>query len=167
MVVEHGLVGRVVVHGVDGEVAALGVFVLGAEVIVAQDPAMLVLGRVDGGVAAEGGHFQQVLAEHHVHDLEAAADDEGAPEQLFHLFGRGVGGDVEVFRLHAQQQVAHRAADHEGLEAGFLQGLGDAHRVGGHELRIDAVLFGAEDHGLGRVALVFHAKDFADEFFNH
>ena len=71
--------------------------------------------------AAEGGHFQQVLAEHHVHDLEAAADDEGAPEQALDLFRRGVGGDVEVLGLDAQQQVAHRAADQEGLEAGFLQ----------------------------------------------
>jgi hypothetical protein len=29
------------------------------------------------------------------------------------------------------------------------------------------MLVGAEDHGLGGVALVFHAKDLADEFFNH
>jgi hypothetical protein len=64
-----------------------------------------------------------------VHDLEAAADDEGAPEQALDLLRRGVGGDVEVLRLHAQQQVAHRAADDKGLEAGFLQGLRDADRV--------------------------------------
>jgi hypothetical protein len=29
------------------------------------------------------------------------------------------------------------------------------------------MLVRAEDHGLGGVALVFHAKDFTDEFFNH
>jgi hypothetical protein len=90
--------------------------------------------------AAEGGHFQQVLAEHHVHDLEALADDEGAPEQALDLLRRGVGGDVEVLRLHAQQQVAHRAADDKRLEAGFLQGAGDAHRVRGQQLRVDLVL---------------------------
>jgi hypothetical protein len=38
--------GRVVVHGVDGEVAPHGVFVLRTEGVVAQDAAMLVLRRV-------------------------------------------------------------------------------------------------------------------------
>ena len=36
------------------------------------------------------------LAEHHVHQLEAAADDAGAAEQRADLLGRGVGGHVEV-----------------------------------------------------------------------
>gem|GEM_PF-5173865 len=167
VVVQHRLRGRIVVHRVDGEVAARGVLVLGAEVVVAQDAAMLVLRRVGAAGAAEGRHFQQLLAEHHVHDLEAAADDEGAAEQFFHLLRRGVGGDVEILRFHAQQQVAHGAADDEGLEAGFLQGLGQADRVRRQQLRVDAVLLEAEDHRLGGIALVFHAKDFTNEFFNH
>jgi hypothetical protein len=37
------------------------------------------------------------------------------------LLGRGVGGDVEVLRLEAEEEVAHRAADDERLEAGLLQ----------------------------------------------
>jgi hypothetical protein len=123
VVVQHRLAGRIVVHGVDGEVAAGGVFVLLAEGVVAQHAAMFILGRGFGRGATEGGHFEQVLTEHDVHDLEAAADDEGAAEQLLDLFRRGVGGDVEVLGLDAQQQVAHRAADDEGLVAGFLQGL--------------------------------------------
>ena len=128
---------------------------------------MLVLGRVVAAVAAEGGHFQQVLAEHHVHDLEAAADDEGAPEQALDLLGRGVGGDVEVLGLHAQQQVAHGAAHHEGLEACLLQGLGHPDRIRRDVLRVDLVLFRPQDHRFGRIALVFDAEDFTDEFFNH
>ena len=82
---------------------------------------MFIFWRIDVADAAEGGHFQQILAEHHVDDLEAATDDKGAPEQTFDLFGRGIGGDVEILGLHAEQQIAHRAAHHEGLEAGFLQ----------------------------------------------
>ena len=35
--------------------------------------------------------------------------------------GVRVGRDVEVLRLEAEQQVAHRAADDERLEAGVLQ----------------------------------------------
>jgi hypothetical protein len=141
--------------------------VLGTEVVIAQDTAMLVLRRIVAAVAAEGGHFQQLLAEHHVHDLEAAADDEGAAEQFFHLLRRGVGGDIEIFRLHAQQQVAHGAADDEGFETGFLQGLRQADRVRRHEFGVDAVFFRPEDVRFGRIALVFHAKDFTNEFFNH
>jgi hypothetical protein len=163
----RSLRGRVVVHGVDGEVAPFGILVLRAEAVVAQDAAMLVLRRIVAALAAEGGHLEQVLAEHHVHDLEAAADDEGTPEQFFHFFRGGVGGDVEVFRLHPQQQVAHGATDHEGLETGFLQRLGHADRVRRNEFQVDAVVVRAEDVGLGGVALVFHTKDLADEFFNH
>jgi hypothetical protein len=108
---------------------------------------MFILRRVGRGGAAEGGHFQQVLAEHHVHDLEALADDEGAAEQALDLLRRGVGGDVEVFRLHAQQQVAHRAADDEGFVAGFLQGAGDADGIVRQQARIDAVGFRPQHHG--------------------
>ena len=73
-------------------------------------------------VGAEGRHLDHLVvaaaAEHHVHDAKAPADDEGAPEQRLHLLGRGVGGDVEVLRPQADQQVAHRAADDVGLVAG-------------------------------------------------
>ena len=60
-------------------------------------------------------------ADVHVHEPEAPADDERAAEQRLHLLRRRVGGDVEVLGLDAEQQVAHRAADHERLEARFLQ----------------------------------------------
>ena len=52
---------------------------------------------------AEGGDFDQVLTKHHMHDLKAAANDEGAPEQAFDFFRCGVGGHIKVFRLNAQQ----------------------------------------------------------------
>ena len=96
--------------------------------------------RGGGGAAGtEGRDLDRVGAEHHVHEAEAAADDVRATEQALDLLGRGIGRDVEVLRLDVQQQVAHRAADDEGLEAGVLQGLGDARRVGRHQLRVDAV----------------------------
>jgi len=94
--------GRIVVHGVDGEVAPHGVFVLFAEGIVAQHAAVFILGGTVGRSAAEGGDFDQFLAEHDMHDLEPAADDEGAPEQLLDLFRRGIGGDVKIFGFDCQ-----------------------------------------------------------------
>jgi hypothetical protein len=81
-------------------------------------------------------------AEDHVHQAEAPADDEGAAEQRLHLLGRGVGGDVEVLRPQADQQVAHGAADDVGLVAGILERAHHAHGVVVEQLRIDAVFFG-------------------------
>ena len=151
VVVQHGLVGRVVIHGVDGEVAAHGVFVLRPEAVVAQHAAVFILRRVVGAGPAEGRHFQQFLAKHHVHDLEAAADDERAPEQALDLLGRCVGGDIEVFRFHAQQQVAHGAAHHKRFKAGFLQGLGHAHGVWRQQPGIDPVFVRTQDIRFGRI----------------
>jgi ATP-dependent Clp protease adapter protein ClpS len=169
VVVQHLLRRRVVVHRIDGEVAPHRVLVLRPEAVVAQDAAVFILRRVHFAGAAEGGHLEQVLAEHHVHDLEALADDEGAPEQPLDLFGRSVGGDVEVFRLDAEQQVAHRAADDEGLETGILQRRGHPDRVRRHQFGIDPVFCRAEHDGFARVArwLFLDAEDLADEFFNH
>ncbi len=168
MVIEHHLGGRIVIHGVDGEVAPDGVFMLFAEGIVTQYAAVLILGRTVRRGAAESGHFQLLLSQHHMHDLEPLADDEGAPEQALDLFRRGVGRDVEILGLDPEQQVAHRAADHEGLEAGILQCLRDAHGVRRQQLRIDAMFLWAEYHGLAAIDRFFRGAEYAaDELFNH
>lgn len=138
MVVMHGFVGGVVIHRVDGEVAAGGVFGLGAPDVVAQHTAagvdgvrvVVQLGALDAlagghllGVnrvdeRAEGRDFDDFLiasaVERDVHDLEAAPDDARAAEQRLDLIGRGVGRHIEVFRLDAEQQVAHGTAHDEG-----------------------------------------------------
>ena len=152
VVIDHDLRGRVVVHGVDGEVAANGVFFLRAPDVVAQHAA----GRIDGvfhagqfafagflvarhlfgrsvvQVGAEGGDFNHLVlaptAIDHVHDAKAPPDDESAAKQAFDLFGRGVGGHVKVFGAQTEQQVAHGAAHDIGDKTGFLQG---AHHVDG------------------------------------
>ncbi|KAG0773604.1 hypothetical protein G6F22_014741 [Rhizopus arrhizus] len=95
VVVDDFLVVRVVVQRVHREGAALGVFFLRAEHIVAQDAAVLVGFLVFRGGRPERRGLDDFLAEHHVHQLEAAADDAGAAKQRADLFGRGVGGHVE------------------------------------------------------------------------
>ena len=45
---------------------------------------------------AEGGDFDHLAAETHVHDLKTAADDPAALEQALNLLRRGVGDHVEV-----------------------------------------------------------------------
>ena len=113
VVVDHGLRHRVVVHRVDREVAPRGVFDLRAPDVVAQHAAfgvdhvglvgqlraagLLVAGHLFGGggvqVGTEGRDLDGLVlapaAEHHVHQAEATADDEGAAEQRLHLLGRG------------------------------------------------------------------------------
>ena len=75
VVVDDVFACRVVIECVSGEVAAGGVFLLRAEDIVVQDPAVFVLFRVGVKFATEGGDLDHFLPEHRVHDLEAAADD--------------------------------------------------------------------------------------------
>ena len=168
VVVDDDLAHRVVVHRVDGEVAPRGVLDLRAPDVVAQDAALgvddvalvdevlargllvaahlLGVGRVEH--RAEGrdlDHFREapVLAaatEDDVDDAKAPADDEGAPEQRLHLLGRGVGGDVEVLRAQADEQVAHRAADDVGLVAGVGERRDDLDGALVDQRRVDAVL---------------------------
>ena len=89
---------------------------------------------------AERRHFDDFAAGVHVHEPEAPADDERAAEQRLHLLRRRVGGDVEVLRLDAEQQVADGAADHESLEARFLQVADDRARAVGQLRGADGML---------------------------
>jgi hypothetical protein len=92
-----------------------------------------------GECAAEGGDLQRFGTDHHMHDLEAAADDAGAAEGVADLLRRRVGGDIEILRLLADQQVAHGAADHVGLEAFFLKGFAGAPGGAGEVFAPDAM----------------------------
>ena len=104
VVVDHHLRGRVVIHGVDGEVAAHRVFLLGAPDVVAQHAAGGIHGVLHAGkftaagflvarhllgcgvvqVGAEGGNLDHLVLPaapiHHVHDAKAPPDDEGPAE---------------------------------------------------------------------------------------
>lgn len=117
-VVEDALADRVVVQGIDGEVATLRVFFRGAVYVVTQDAATGIVRRtvavalvVFRMVGAEGGDFDDLTAEMHVDQLEAATNDARVAELGTDLFGGGTGGDVEVFRRDAQHQVADTATD--------------------------------------------------------
>ena len=107
------------IEGVAGKVAPPRVFGQRAVGVVLHNPTLLVLHCL--AAAAEGGDFDGFGPHHDVDDAEAAADDAAAAEDGADFFGRGVGGDVEVFRFRADQEVAHCAADHIGFIAGLLQ----------------------------------------------
>ena len=154
---------RVVVHGVDGVVAPRRVLNLRAPDVVAQDPAAgidhvglvlrrptcslagchFLVGRSRVQVRTEGRDLDRLVlaaaAEDHVHQTEAAADDESAAEVRLHLLGRGVGGHVPVLGPQPDQQVTHGATYDVGLVPGVLQRLHDAHRVRVEQAGVDAV----------------------------
>jgi len=196
VIVDHDLVGRVVVHGVDGEVAARRVFFLRAPDVVAQHPAAgvhrvlharelalagaLVARHLLGGsvvhVGAEGRDLDHLMlappAVHHVHDAKTPPDDEGAAEQRLDLLGRGVGGHVEVLGPQPQQQVAHRAAHHVGLEARLLQRGDHVFRAFVDQGRIDLVnlcrhLLALAEAALALCAAGGLAEQLVDEFLDH
>ena len=139
------------------------------------------LGQAAVQVGAEGGDFDDLMlaaaAVDDVHDAKAPADDEGAAEQRLHLFGRGVGGNVEVLGAQADQQVAHRTADDIGLITGILERVHHIHGAVVDQLDVDTVFFdgyilalpergffGPLGAGLGAVRF---AEQLVDEFFDH
>ena len=168
VVVHHHLRDGVVVHRVDREVPTRGVLDLGPPDVVAEHaPAgvhdvglareflpggLLVAADLLGGagvqVGPEGRDLDDLVlaatTEHHVHQAEAPADDEGPPEQGLDLLRRGVGGHVEVLGAHADDEVAHRTAHDVGLVACVLERAHHARRVGIDEAGIDAVLVGGD-----------------------
>jgi len=96
-------------------------------------------------IAAEGCGLDQLLSAHDMDQPEPAADDPGSPEQRRSLFRGRIGGDIEILGRAAEQQVAHRTADHERLVAMVLQCRGDPKRTGADAFPADAVPL-ARDH---------------------
>jgi hypothetical protein len=45
-----------------------------------------------------------------VGETEPSTDEPAIPEDLFDLMGPGIGGNIEILRLPAEQQVAHPAS---------------------------------------------------------
>ena len=56
-----------------------------------------------------------------MHQPEAPADDDRAAEERLYLLRARVGGDVEILRLDAEQEIPHRAADHVARKTAFAQ----------------------------------------------
>ena len=161
-VVEDDVRRRVVVQGVDGEVAAKGVFVDGAVGVVAQNQAIRGNPRAGtravraiayavrfrhGGDAAgaaaaatESGHFDDLAAHPNMDDAKTPPDDARPREHGAHVFRRGVRGDIEILRRAPDEQVAHAAAHQVGIEPRGAQFLHHRQGVRGHPRPVDAVI---------------------------
>jgi hypothetical protein len=141
---------RIVVQRIDREIPARGIVGLIAEDVVGENAAVLV-GVGFAGILrrAERRDFNGLRARQHVHQPEAAADDEGAAKQRLDLLRRGVGGDIEVLGLEAQQQIAHGPADDKGVKALALQPLDHLHRAAAHPHVADGIACRGGDDRFG------------------
>ena len=134
VVIDHIPRQRVVVHGIDGEVAPRCGFVLRSPHVVAQHTtagvngvfharqlrlaaalvALDLLGVSAVQVSAKGGHLDHLVftptPKHHMHNSKAPPNDEGAPEQGLDFFGCGIRGHIKIFGRQAHEQIAHCAA---------------------------------------------------------
>ena len=190
--IDHHLRLRVVVHGVDAEVAPRRIVLNGAPHVVAQHPAAGVYGVFHAGefafagafvaphllgvgavqMGAEGGHLNHLVvaatAMHHVHDAKTPTDDEGTAKQTLDLLGCGVGGHIKVLGPQTQQQVAHRTADNVGFKSGLLQCAHNLDCAVVYQFWLDAVFAGGDVAALAKAASgAGFAQQFVDEFFDH
>ena len=81
-------------------------------------------------VPAERRDFDRLVAELHVRQPEAAADDPAVAKELLDLVRMRRGADVEILRPAVQQQVAHAPADQVRDVIVFVKPIQNFERVG-------------------------------------
>ena len=138
-----------VIQRVDGEIAPPGVFLETAIDVVAQYPPAFIdqhgiITLLTG--TAKSGHLDDMPAEMHMRQPEAAADQAAIGKRGPHLLGQGIGGHIEVLGLQAQQDIAHAAADQKCLVVGSLESIEHLERRGGDMGPGQRVFGSAHDH---------------------
>ena len=97
---------------------------------------------------AESRHFDDFVAEMHMRQAKAPADQAAIAKQPPHLFRQRIGRHVEVFRRNAQEQVAHRPADQKSLITRLFEAIKDFQGVRRYRCARYRML-GARDHSGG------------------
>ncbi len=136
--------GDVVEESVDREVPAEGVLFRRAEGVVAADERVAFF-RL--GLPAESRHLDDLPAEAHVAEAEAAANDETVAKQFLDLLGMSGGPDVEVFGPAFQEKVAHSPPHEISHESVVLQTIKHLEGIGVDVLAGDNVLGAGEYPG--------------------
>jgi len=163
VIVDHFARLAIVIERVDGEIPPPRVFLQAAEDVVAQHAAVLVLFRRLAVGGAKGRDLDGLRTQHHVHQAEAPPDHQRAAEQRLDLLRPRGRGDVEILRLDAEQDVAHRAAHHVGRVAALGQHVADLERAVAHRVAGDPVA--CRRHALQ--ARGVQAEHAADEALDH
>ncbi len=117
--IDHLLRHRIVKHTVDREIATLRVLFRRRKANGARPSSIDI-----NIIRTKGRHFELKTVFHHDNDAEMGADRVGARKNLLHRFRLGIGGDIEVFRSLAANNVAHTASG-EIRDVTTLAQLGD------------------------------------------
>ena len=114
--IQHFILDGIEQQPVDGEVAALDIFLSAlAEAYLVGMAAVAV-----ADVTAEGGDLNRVVrvvSERNQHNSELRAHGVGFGKDPHDFVGRGVGGNVVIGGFDTEQQIAHAAADQVSLVA--------------------------------------------------
>ena len=123
--IEDGLFLDVIIQGIAAEIPSQGILVHRAKNIVSNDLALFHHPITWIG-AAESGHLINAVTHVHVSQAKSPADQSAfAFENAFDVFGGGIGGNVEIFGVQAQQQITYCTTDQVGFKAMFDQLVND------------------------------------------
>src|SRR5699024_9421333 len=109
---------------VNREIPAPRVFFQRAVDIVTQDAPGLVDSRVSfliGRTAPKRRDFHDLTTEAYVRQAKPSSDQAAVTEKRLDLFRRRRRGNVKILRLHANEQIAHAAADQVAFIACVLE----------------------------------------------
>ena len=95
----------------------------------------------------KGGYLDNFSTHADMHNLEAAADNTGSPEQFVDLLRCGIGGYVEILGTQSQHQVADTTTDQVGLKAIADQLFDNLSRTTGNLPGGERVPSGADNMG--------------------
>lgn len=119
----------IVKHAVNGKVSAFGIFFGRGENDGVGAAAVGI-----AGVGAEGGDFEVMAVLDNQDDAELFTDGNGVGEDFFQLVGGGVGHNVEIFGVEAEEHIANTTTCEIGGVTGALEG---ADEVDGGEVHGD------------------------------
>ena len=111
-VVKNNGFARVEEQGINREIPPEGVFLFAGEFDVCGTAPVKV-----GSVFSECGHLEAAFRLHHDLHTERGAHVITSAEQPFHVLGTGVGGNVVIFGLDSQNEVAHAASGQQRAKA--------------------------------------------------
>ena len=163
MEVPNLLFNRVVIQRITSKVATHGIFFNAAVSIVLHNAALRILLNLIA--TAERRHFNGFRTNHHMNDLEAAADNAAAAEYFADLLRRGIGCDIKVFGLDPEQQIPNGPTYNISLKTGFMQAFGNFLCGKAQHIRTDTVLLKRDNFLFGQRFDVFFRQHFMQPFF--
>jgi hypothetical protein len=144
-IVDEDAFKRIIIKGVEGKIASLGVLV--------HRPELIAYRAVGDG--SEGGYLEDLGSGVDMDKAETAAYHAGIAEDAFYPRRRGIGHDVEVLGALVEEEVPYGPSDYVGFVSVFPKTLDNAKGIGVETALLDAVLRLGIHNGFGHRAAVW------------